>query len=126
MNDEERIRSRAYALWEQEGRPDGKHHEHWERAAAELMAEVAPERSAKGKGRSTKKTASVAASDAIYGIAGTGVDGAITRSSSNKPATAKPTKTKTSKSDSEPVATKRPAVKRSGSKSATPDNPASG
>jgi hypothetical protein len=40
---EEKIRERAYAIWEQEGRPDGKHLEHWSRAkrmiaAAELHA----------------------------------------------------------------------------------------
>jgi hypothetical protein len=34
---EERIRNRAYRLWEQEGRPDGRAEAHWE-AAAELVA----------------------------------------------------------------------------------------
>ena len=33
---EERIRRRAYALWEQQGRPDGKDVEHWLRAEAEI------------------------------------------------------------------------------------------
>ena len=32
---EERIRRRAYALWETEGRPEGKETEHWQRACAE-------------------------------------------------------------------------------------------
>ncbi|MCT7374217.1 DUF2934 domain-containing protein [Chelativorans salis] len=36
---EERIRRRAYELWEIEGRPEGQHHEHWERAAREIEAE---------------------------------------------------------------------------------------
>jgi hypothetical protein len=29
---EQRIRERAYAIWEQEGRPGGREHVHWERA----------------------------------------------------------------------------------------------
>ena len=36
---EEKIRARAYALWEKEGRPDGKHAEHWERAKRLVAAE---------------------------------------------------------------------------------------
>jgi hypothetical protein len=34
-----RIRDRAYAIWEQEGRPAGKEREHWARAEAEVEAE---------------------------------------------------------------------------------------
>ena len=29
------IRARAHALWEQEGRPEGRHHDHWQRASQE-------------------------------------------------------------------------------------------
>jgi hypothetical protein len=36
---EERIRQRAYAIWEREGKPDGREAEHWEKAAAEIDAE---------------------------------------------------------------------------------------
>lgn len=36
---EEQIRQRAYELWEAEGRPEGRHYEHWERAAREIEAE---------------------------------------------------------------------------------------
>lgn len=49
MNDEERqewINKRAYGLWEAEGRPHGKDHEHWEQAArerAELEKVALPE-----------------------------------------------------------------------------------
>lgn len=32
----ERIRQRAHEIWEEEGRPDGKHEEHWRQAAEEL------------------------------------------------------------------------------------------
>ncbi len=33
---EQAIRERAYAIWEEEGRPDGKDLEHWLRAEAEI------------------------------------------------------------------------------------------
>ena len=33
---DELIKRRAYAIWENEGRPDGKHDEHWHRAADEM------------------------------------------------------------------------------------------
>jgi len=35
---EARIRDRAHEIWEKEGRPEGRHREHWERAAAEIEA----------------------------------------------------------------------------------------
>ena len=38
-NREARIRERAHAIWEEEGRPEGQEREHWERAAAEVDAE---------------------------------------------------------------------------------------
>lgn len=48
----ELIQARAYQLWEEEGRPEGKDLEHWTRAASELAASgngaqpVAPEKPA--------------------------------------------------------------------------------
>ena len=36
---EEKVRARAYAIWEKEGRPHGKHLEHWERAKRLIAAE---------------------------------------------------------------------------------------
>ena len=38
---EERIRQRAYRLWEEAGRPDGSAQEHWDRAAQDLDREDA-------------------------------------------------------------------------------------
>ncbi len=32
----EKIRQRAYAIWEQEGRPPGRDHVHWHRAKEEI------------------------------------------------------------------------------------------
>ncbi|MGQ3292061.1 MAG: DUF2934 domain-containing protein, partial [Shinella sp.] len=49
MNEDERqewISKRAYGLWEANGRPHGKDHEHWEQAArerAELERVALPE-----------------------------------------------------------------------------------
>ncbi len=34
--DLERIRQRAYELWHQEGQPEGKQQEHWDRAMREI------------------------------------------------------------------------------------------
>lgn len=36
---EETIRSRAYAIWETEGRPEGRSIDHWLRAEEELVRE---------------------------------------------------------------------------------------
>jgi Protein of unknown function (DUF2934) len=35
---EQAIRERAYAMWEEEGRPEGQHLQHWLRAEAEINA----------------------------------------------------------------------------------------
>jgi hypothetical protein len=37
---EEEIRQRAHAIWEREGRPDGKEMDHWTRAERELTGEI--------------------------------------------------------------------------------------
>jgi hypothetical protein len=34
----EQIAERAYALWQAEGQPNGRHEEHWYRAAREITA----------------------------------------------------------------------------------------
>ncbi len=36
MPDENDIRQRAYAIWEEDGRPEGRQEEHWQRASMEL------------------------------------------------------------------------------------------
>ncbi len=37
---EHRIRERAYRLWEQEGRPEGRHEHHWTQASQEVGDEL--------------------------------------------------------------------------------------
>ena len=38
---EQKVRARAYAIWEAEGRPQGKHEQHWQDAVRELAASAA-------------------------------------------------------------------------------------
>ncbi|MDB6052013.1 MAG: hypothetical protein JWR17_4759 [Pseudomonas sp.] len=42
MIDEEKIRQRAYELWELEGQPEAMEHEHWRQAREQLEAEQQP------------------------------------------------------------------------------------
>ncbi|MBK1836411.1 DUF2934 domain-containing protein [Azospirillum sp. YIM B02556] len=37
--DDPRVRERAYRLWEQEGRPDDRHLDHWAQAVGEIEDE---------------------------------------------------------------------------------------
>jgi hypothetical protein len=41
-DDQDLIRARAHQIWEREGRPDGRHIEHWEMASAEMASEAKP------------------------------------------------------------------------------------
>ena len=41
MTLEERIRQRAYEMWEEAGRPAGRAEEYWQKARAEVAAEDA-------------------------------------------------------------------------------------
>jgi hypothetical protein len=36
QDDKEQVRQHAYALWEEEGRPEGREQDHWQRAEQEL------------------------------------------------------------------------------------------
>lgn len=36
IDEEDQVRKRAYELWEQEGKPDGRHDEFWHQALAEI------------------------------------------------------------------------------------------
>ena len=45
---DERIRQRAHELWEREGRPHGRHDDHWQQAREEIDAEALQMDSMKG------------------------------------------------------------------------------
>ncbi|UCI06410.1 DUF2934 domain-containing protein [Mesorhizobium sp. B1-1-8] len=51
---QERIRRRAHEIWEQAGRPEGAHMEHWEQATAEVDGEKKPKTKAAGKAATAK------------------------------------------------------------------------
>jgi hypothetical protein len=69
---EEDIRARAYEIWEDEGRPEGKHLEHWGRAKDEVVApEMTAPRSngakspARGAAKSPVRRVAKAKGDAV-------------------------------------------------------------
>ena len=47
----EAIRKRAHEIWDREGRPEGRHDEHWRKAEAELAA--AGDQGSEGEGNKT-------------------------------------------------------------------------
>ena len=51
MDKYEAIRKRAHEIWEREGRPEGRHEDHWREAEAELAA--AGDRGNEGEGNKT-------------------------------------------------------------------------
>ncbi|ASY65550.1 Cell division protein FtsW (plasmid) [Sinorhizobium sojae CCBAU 05684] len=58
-HEEELIKRRAYAIWEQEGRPDGQHLRHWEQAFREMQKRSAPDESlGNGGARPSKRSPS--------------------------------------------------------------------
>jgi len=65
---EERIRQRAYAIWQSEGHGHGRHEDHWHRAEQEIAAEEAgsskaPRRAPRsGKAAAAKSAATLARS----------------------------------------------------------------
>jgi len=65
--DEERIRLRAYSIWESEGHPEGRHDAHWEQARRELEAEdAAPAWTGEGAGSGTGGEAAAGGPDTLH------------------------------------------------------------
>lgn len=63
----ERIRRRAHQLWEQGGRPDGKHEEHWAQAVREIDDER-PASEAETKGGGIDEAALATAPGGLSGL----------------------------------------------------------
>ena len=42
QDDDETLRRRAYEIWEREGRPEGRHAEHWAKARDEMSGTANP------------------------------------------------------------------------------------
>ncbi|MDR6670230.1 DUF2934 domain-containing protein [Rhizobium sp. 1399] len=53
---EDRIRQRAYEIWEREGRPDGEDMRHWLQAFQEIAASADADSQPAGKSRAKKTT----------------------------------------------------------------------
>ena len=58
MQDKERVRQRAYEIWEEAGYPDGQHDSHWEQARREIEAESDEPTSVEAPDQSSKKAQS--------------------------------------------------------------------
>jgi len=61
---EERIKQRAYALWQSEGHRHGRHEDHWHRAEREIAAEAAgpggpPRRASRPRKAASESSAAV-------------------------------------------------------------------
>jgi hypothetical protein len=65
---EQRIRERAYAIWESEGRPAGRAEAHWLQAEAEIADEA--RQSEQGAARASKRLAARAKKQGSAGPAG--------------------------------------------------------
>ncbi|MGC4024015.1 MAG: DUF2934 domain-containing protein [Mesorhizobium sp.] len=68
-NRDERIRERAHAIWDREGKPEGAAQRHWQQAEGEIDKEdkapkkpVAPKKAATKKPAAAKKPAATSAS----------------------------------------------------------------
>ncbi|MBS9720647.1 DUF2934 domain-containing protein [Tianweitania sp. BSSL-BM11] len=63
MDREDKIKARAQAIWEQEGRPEGRSADHWERAEREIDSQAAEQGGNEETGAALASTA--AQSDAV-------------------------------------------------------------
>jgi hypothetical protein len=85
---QERIRQRAYAIWENEGRPEGSHRQHWDQASAEIDLEDSR------RGQQPREAAAGATSPATSGAplqAETPLHDPFAKRRSNSPRQAGPT-----------------------------------
>ncbi len=55
MDRDQRIRDRAYQIWQEEGCPEGKASEHWEQARRAIEREEGSEKTAKTPKSTTRK-----------------------------------------------------------------------
>jgi Protein of unknown function (DUF2934) len=68
---DERIRRRAYELWEREGRPEGRALDHWRRAEAEVAGDP-PGAGGDHRGGRVREPSDLAADEAAEGGGGVG------------------------------------------------------
>jgi hypothetical protein len=83
-----RIEQRAYEIWEREGRPHGKHDEHWHRAAQEIGGGRTAGRAAgSGTKSAGSNSASVSKPRAKTSASASNSGGAVSRTAKPAPAT---------------------------------------
>jgi hypothetical protein len=73
-----KIRKRAYAIWEKENRPEGRHLEHWHCAQAEIEAEQS---SVAGQSEQPASAPTESTDEGAFGSASEGGGGAKKRPS---------------------------------------------
>ena len=101
QNIENRIRERAYEIWEEEGCPEGREAQHWQQAAGDIADAQSENRAASAK--SASKTGAKA--DGTTRKKASGDKPASTKTASTKPATAKAASTKTASGSDKPAKT---------------------
>ena len=75
---EGRLRERAYSLWEQEGRPEGRHEDHWRQASDEFSSQLAGDGQDGGGGDMVPNPIAVPPTEALPpGSQPTGIDGRV-------------------------------------------------
>ncbi|MGN6375619.1 MAG: DUF2934 domain-containing protein [Sphingomonas sp.] len=87
---EKRIRERAYEIWESEGRPHGRHSDHWEQAHGEFATAKTESETPRKRGRaraSTDDAAAPAAADKPKAGASRAKSSAASKTREAKPAT---------------------------------------
>ncbi|OLP59191.1 hypothetical protein BJF93_04640 [Xaviernesmea oryzae] len=86
--EEDKVRARAYRLWEEEGRPEGRHDHHWQQAIKDV-AEGANGKEAETAGKAGTVQAAEAPASASASSSAASAGKGQTRNASQKPATSK-------------------------------------
>jgi hypothetical protein len=87
MDQEERIREYAHRIWEEEGRPEGREREHWERACREIGGASARAKGVTSPGSSGLVGADDAGSPGTMGVDDLNVAGRLSDPSDSRPTT---------------------------------------
>jgi DUF2934 family protein len=92
---EEDIRTRAYEIWEDEGRPHGRHLDHWRRAIDEVSPSATAPAQSNGASAAGKRTAKPKTEASDEAVASKAPKKAAAASNGAKPAAPRTAKSKT-------------------------------
>lgn len=90
MNREKTVRDKAYAIWEAEGRPDGRDAEHWQRAEDEISSSGSDKAGSKAEKGATTRTVKSSSEKAPASKGSAAVEKRETKTVTTKSASAKP------------------------------------